>query len=218
MNLISRRRLISSIPPLWSATSAFVGGSIASLTVSPSVADEPYAGDPQVIADWMQKWMGGPRSTTGLLRLARFADPIYVLTEPIEWHPSNPQDQKYQSVTVPKYFVTDLASVPRVFWSWLRPDGLYAYAAVIHDYLYWTQAQSRENANEILKIVMEEFAVPKMETYAIYGAVALFGKSAWEKDAELRKAGERRILKELPTSSTVRWEEYKKLPGVFEPQ
>jgi hypothetical protein len=48
-----------------------------------------------------------------------------------------------------------------------------------------------------------------------FGAVTLLGKSAWDKDAELRKAGERRILKELPTSSTIRWEDYKKLPEVF---
>jgi hypothetical protein len=175
MNFITRRRLLSSSLPFWPATSAIVGGSIASLLSSPSAADEPYAGDPQVIADWMHKWMGGTKSTSGLLRMARFADPIYVLTDPIEWRPSNPPDQKYQPVTVPKYFVTDLASVPRFFWSWLRPDGLYAYAAVIHDYLYWTQAQSRENANEILKIVMEEFAVPKMELYAIWG-----GHSPWQ--------------------------------------
>lgn len=219
MRLFSRRRLISSAITFWSVTSAsLLGGSIKSLAASPSTDGEPYAGDPQKIADWMLRWMGGTRSTNGLLRLARFADPIYVLTDPIDWKPSNDREKQYMPVKVPTGFVTDLASVPRFFWMWLRPDGNYAYAAVIHDYLYWTQEQSRESANEILRIVMDEFAVPKMEALAIYGAVTLFGKSAWDNDEALRKAGERRILKVLPTSSTTKWEEYKKLPNVFDQQ
>lgn len=35
---------------------------------------------------------------------------------------------------IPSGFSTDLASVPRVFWSLLPPDGVYENAAVVHDH------------------------------------------------------------------------------------
>ena len=43
--------------------------------------------------------------------------------KPIEWKPSSNQDQKLPTVKVPEGFVTDFASVPRVFWTALPPDG-----------------------------------------------------------------------------------------------
>lgn len=42
-------------------------------------------------------------------------------------------------IDVPKDFITDGASVPRVFWSLFDPTGPYLQAAVIHDYLYHTK-------------------------------------------------------------------------------
>ena len=40
--------------------------------------------------------------------------------------------------------MTDYASIPSVLWSFgLSPHGLYSRAAVIHDYLYWTQLCTR---------------------------------------------------------------------------
>lgn len=48
-------------------------------------------------------------------------------------------------ITIPDDFPTDLASVPRLFWSLLPPSGAYERAAVLHDYActelakaYWT--------------------------------------------------------------------------------
>jgi hypothetical protein len=37
-------------------------------------------------------------------------------------------------IRIPDGFVTDLASVPRIFWSFLPPDGTYEKAAVAHDW------------------------------------------------------------------------------------
>src|SRR5690349_7637447 len=37
-------------------------------------------------------------------------------------------------ITIPSDFPTDLASVPRVSWSLLPPDGVYERAAVLHDF------------------------------------------------------------------------------------
>ncbi|MGT3245452.1 DUF1353 domain-containing protein, partial [Yersinia enterocolitica] len=55
------------------------------------------------------------------------------LVEPFEfWLTNNPDDV----IKVPTGYVTDLASVPRVFWALFPPHGRYAKAAIIHDYLY----------------------------------------------------------------------------------
>lgn len=39
-------------------------------------------------------------------------------------------------VHVPVGFVTDFASIPRLFWNILPPTGWYGAAAVVHDYCY----------------------------------------------------------------------------------
>jgi hypothetical protein len=37
-------------------------------------------------------------------------------------------------ITIPPDFPTDLASVPRLFWALLPPNGVYENAAVVHDW------------------------------------------------------------------------------------
>jgi Protein of unknown function (DUF1353). len=124
--------------------------------------------------------------------------------------------QKYQPVVVPVGFVTDLASIPKVFWSsGLRPEGSYAYAAIVHDYLYWTQDRPREEADNILREAMQDSKVGNLVLDAIYRAVRLAGESAWKNNAKLKASGEKRILREFPTDFTISWEEWKKRPGVF---
>lgn len=39
-------------------------------------------------------------------------------------------------IVVPTYFRTDMASIPRIFWSIYPPTGRYQRAAIIHDWLY----------------------------------------------------------------------------------
>lgn len=66
--------------------------------------------------------MSGARAVGGALDFRRFSDPIYILLNPISWRPDEP-DSVIPEVVAPKGFVTDLASVPRIFWSLFRPDG-----------------------------------------------------------------------------------------------
>ncbi len=163
---------------------------------------------------WMTEWMSTEKAVSGMLKVSRFWEPIYFLTAPISWTP-NPGQERYKAVTVPKGFVTDLASVPRIFFSALRPDGEYAYAAVVHDYLYWTQARSRDEADDILKIAMEDFKVGSVKVGAIYTAVHLLGKAAWNGNAEKKAQGEKRILAKFPQDPLMKWEDWKQRPWVF---
>jgi hypothetical protein len=182
-------------------------------------------GDKQpTAADWMSQWMLSPTlgqrklrgPGQGMLVVGRFADPMYILEDPISWTPD--QDQKgFPTFTVPKGFVTDLASIPPIFWSVLRPDGEYAYAAILHDYLYWVQKWPKTQADSILKRCMQDFSVPTVKVDAIYDAVDLFGKSAWENNAKLKAQGDSRFLRAYPSDPTVRWSTWKQNSSHFDP-
>lgn len=187
-----------------------------------AVADEEYA-DSMMGDRWIREWMlvrkvddsGLVKTPNGVMSLGRFADPVYYMNSVIGWNPKGGQVGKHKPVRVPIGFVTDFASIPRVFWSVLRPDGLYTYAAVIHDYLYWEQYLSREESDQIFKFAMEDFRVNSSEIDAIYSAVRLGGQSAWDGNALLRSKGEKRILKRTPMDPTIRWASWKLLPDVF---
>lgn len=131
----------------------------------------------------------------------------------IFWRPN--QGQTYRPVEVPEGFVSDLTSVPRLFWQVLRPEGRYAYAAVVHDYLYWTQSRSKEESDLIFKVALEDSKVEEKTVWAVYEAVHRLGQSAWDENQRLKRAGERRIIKRFPDDFTVSWSDWKKQPDVF---
>ncbi|WFU40133.1 DUF1353 domain-containing protein [Bradyrhizobium sp. CB82] len=180
-----------------------------------ALAEMQYAADPNVIRKWMDEWIRLDRKPVGPLHVGRFRDRMYFLLRPIRWEP-NPNQSGYKAVTVPAGFTTDFASIPQVFWSLLPPDGEYTYPAIVHDYLYWSQAGSKEDADSIFQFGMEDFSVAAPTISAIYNAVRLFGKTAWDEDARLKAAGEKRVLCRYPDNPTTTWDEWKKTPGVFD--
>lgn len=180
-----------------------------------SKSDKKDRSPAQWMDEWIARWKADSKEVAGVLYLGRFADPVYFLTKEIKWKPNADQDRKLPSVTVPVGFVTDFASIPRAFWSLLRPDGSYAYAAVIHDYLYWTQTTSRETSDLILKLAMADFKIDGVDAGAIYKGVRLGGAGPWKDNANLKTRGERRILKTPPTDPRTLWTDYKKHAEFF---
>ena len=98
------------------------------------------------------------------------------------------------SLTVPVGFVTDLASIPPALQSFIQQNGPSLLPAVVHDYLYWKQTCTRDQADQILLLAMIEHAVPEAQRFAIYQAVHFAGMFAWDENARSRKAGLVRIL------------------------
>jgi hypothetical protein len=163
----------------------------------------------------MSSWMNNTeRGASGRLVLSRFVEPMYYLEQPISWVP-NDNTNRFPRFTVPKGFVTDLASVPSIFWTALRPDGDYAYAAILHDYLYWTQIRTRDNADSLLRISMQDFRVTPWKVQAIYEAVHLGGTSSWKGNRALRAHGEQRFLVEFPSDPMTRWQDWKGVASHF---
>lgn len=176
-----------------------------------------YADNLQSDGEMIEEWMKSAslRAPVGALNVSRFVERIWFLTEPIGWKPDNPDQVDYKPITVPAGFVTDFASIPRIFWSLLPPDGKYVYPAIIHDYMYWVQDRSKSEADEILKIGMEEFDVSWIDRIAIYNAVKKFGGKAWEENARLRRGGEKRVLSKFPQDPRESWFEWKKNRDYF---
>jgi hypothetical protein len=98
------------------------------------------------------------------------------LTEPMKYKVGSTHD----TITVPKGFVTDFASIPREFWTEFPPTGEYKLAAVVHDYLYWEQPCTKEQSDDLFYIAMREQGVPLATRLIVYGGVAAGGRSAWE--------------------------------------
>lgn len=81
---------------------------------------------------------------------------------------------------VPPGFATDLASIPRLFWWAFPPDGQYAKAAVLHDFLYTESVYSRQWADNLFLEAMSACQVPAVTKWLVYTAVRLWGWRFWQ--------------------------------------
>lgn len=86
-------------------------------------------------------------------------------------------------VSVPAGYLTDGASVPKIFWNIIPPWGLYGQAAVVHDILceYLTiivnglpVAISRAQCDEVLNEAMRHLGVPTWKRLMIYYSVCAY--------------------------------------------
>lgn len=102
--------------------------------------------------------------------------------------------QTRKTIVVPPGFVTDHASVPQLLWNLLPPTGTYSLAAIVHDFLYWTQTCRRDQADRLLLIAMKESQVPASYQWMIYTGVHLGGEGAWKANAKERLANAIRIV------------------------
>ncbi len=159
--------------------------------------------------EWIESHLSG-RPFGPPLSVSRFRDRVYYLNRNFEWKPQDIAAAGVGEVVVaPKGFVTDFASIPRVFWAVLAPDDDYLMAAVIHDWLYWHQPVSRETADRVMRLAMQELRVVEWQVAAIHRALRWFGESAWTENARLKAAGENRVLCRIPEDASVRWADWK---------
>lgn len=103
-------------------------------------------------------------------------------------------------LTAPAGMTTDLASIPRVAWALMPPDGPWAYAATIHDDCYKTLGNftyhwphstkvyvgmptgpplTRADCDETFRQAMVATRVEDWKRVVIYEAVRLGGAGGW---------------------------------------
>lgn len=83
-----------------------------------------------------------------------------------------------KTITVPKGFPTDFASIPRAFQLFIPKVARHRAAAVVHDYLYNKQSRyktTRKQADKVFLEAMTESGVNWFTRHSMYRAVRLFG-------------------------------------------
>jgi hypothetical protein len=133
----------------------------------------------------------------------------WVLWQALEWEIGN----SGVKITIPAGFVHDYASVPPwLRWSGLGPHGRYSRATLIHDYLYWSQACTRPQADRLLVVAMKESHVNAVEEFLIFRGVNDWGQPAWDENRDERTKGWVRVLsqqhRQIPPN--VEWPSYRK--------
>jgi len=160
----------------------------------------------------MKATFNPPRNWTLLEDLKFYSDELTKKdAEMLRWcgiEVRNSTKTKQYIVTIPKGYVTDMASVPRGCWAFIAPFDV-ARAAVVHDILYEkinTQYKAvhesaaaeegpatkkeRETYREIADHVFlegmnaSEPPVPSWKKYAAYYAVRMFGRWAINSSAK----------------------------------
>jgi len=84
-------------------------------------------------------------------------------------------------IIVPDGFITDFASVPRIFWSILPSIGKYSSASILHDYLYFSKIKSRKESDKIFYEAMLVSGVKKWKAKIIHKIVRIFGAKPYKK-------------------------------------
>ena len=82
-----------------------------------------------------------------------------------------------RTIIVPKGFVTDLASVPRLPIVFLLAGDTSTEAAVVHDYLYSTREVPRDVADKVLREASAVTGVPAWRRWMMWCGVRLGGAS-----------------------------------------
>ncbi len=91
-----------------------------------------------------------------------------------------------ETITVPAGYVTDFASVPRLFWTFgIDPFGKPARAAIVHYFLYSsggrikTPPYTKAEADLIFFDAMAVLGVSKFKRWVMYAGVRVGGKGSF---------------------------------------
>lgn len=111
------------------------------------------------------------------------------LVEPFEYHIGTKESADV--ISVPAGFVTDFASIPRIFF--FLPDwATYSKSAVLHDWEYHAKEMSRAYADfiflEAMLVDWRNYKSRYFMAYIEYWAVRLFGGLAWNHKNEPQRA------------------------------
>jgi len=117
--------------------------------------------------------------------------PLFMVSFPLR----NTINDGQHEIVVPVGFITDLASIPSVLWWWESPHEGTMAPAIIHDFLYWEQSCSKDEADAVMYLAMLEVGLGNFTTNRIYDGIRTsFAQDAWDKNSAARERGETRFF------------------------
>lgn len=87
---------------------------------------------------------------------------------------------------VPRGFVTDLASIPRLLYAVIPVNGRHRAAAILHDWLYETQRTTRAVADALFLEAMADSGVRWSQRWVMWAGVRVGGWVPWGNRAEAK--------------------------------
>jgi hypothetical protein len=124
------------------------------------------------------------------LDVQEVTDNTWALTRPLSYVSEVAQ----RTFIIPRGFVTDFASVPRVPVAfWLTGDTEHE-PATVHDYLYQTHAVMKAVADDVFYEACLVIGSPRWRAWLMYQAVKRFGQSAYDSGPTRFMVMNRRLL------------------------
>ena len=121
----------------------------------------------------------------------------FKLSQPFSYQTDiNPRDFGYDTknlridennnfwIDIPVGFVTDFASVPRIFWSLIPPTGVKSRGALIHDWLYTNHPEGRKWVDNVFLEAMKLAGESWLTRNICYYAVRVAARPAWDDSSE----------------------------------
>lgn len=90
-------------------------------------------------------------------------------------------DMVDQVIAVPRGFITDFASVPRLPFAYLLTGGKASAPAVIHDWMYSTREFERDVADAIFREAIMVAGHSAFTAWVMWAGVRAGGGFAWDK-------------------------------------
>jgi hypothetical protein len=93
-------------------------------------------------------------------------------------------EHKGAKIIIPAGFMTDGASIPKVFQSFFSKTGIYLMPAILHDWLYKAgcpQSMPRKEVDRLFLHYMKLYGVGWLTRRSIYTAVRIGGWGSWRK-------------------------------------
>lgn len=106
----------------------------------------------------------------------RLGKPYYRVNTPFRYYIGSANSDRW--VDVPKGFLTDGASVPKVIQWLLNPFGEYAQAAVLHDYLCTHYQISARYGDLVTPIVIDRKEIDRI----MYESMRVLDVAAWRRN------------------------------------
>lgn len=103
-----------------------------------------------------------------------------VLMEPIGFYSGDSVDNATLLINVPKGFITDGVTIPWFLWWFIPPWGQETAAAIIHDYMYYTQQYNRKVCDKVFLEGLEVMKTPWLTRTFAYYMVRLFGSNGYK--------------------------------------